>query len=137
MPKVLLVEDYPILRDLFSGVLKQEHECCAVSSAEEAIRLLEKRDFNLIIVDILLPNMDGVGLLKFLRQKYPALPVIMMSGGNARFRPEDFIRLGAISYLEKPFSLSDLTDSVRRALSNSHSRIRTLEFALLDGHTTL
>lgn len=116
MPRVLLVEDYLVLRDLFSYIINQEHECYAVNSAEAAIEALEKRDFNVIIVDVLLPKMNGVELLKFVRQKYPDLPVIMMSGGNARFRPEDFILLGAISYLEKPFPLSDLIDSVKRAL---------------------
>ncbi|HEX8163552.1 MAG TPA: response regulator [Pyrinomonadaceae bacterium] len=118
MSAVLLVEDYEVLRDLFSGILKQKHECWAVNSAEEAIELLNKRDFNVIIVDVLLPKMNGVELLKFVRQKYPALPVIMMSGGNASLRPEDFKRLGAICYLEKPFPLSDLMDSVKRALSS-------------------
>lgn len=117
MTAVLLVEDYEVLRDLFSGIIKQEHECCAVNTAEEAIELLDKRDFNVIIVDISLPKMNGVELLKFVRQKYPALPVIVMSGGNASLRPEDFKGLGAISYLEKPFPLSDLIDSVKRALA--------------------
>jgi two-component system, response regulator FlrC len=113
---VLLVEDYEVLRDLFCGILKQEHECCAVTSAEEAMVLLDKRDFNVIILDITLPKMNGVDLLKYVRQKYPALPVIMMSGGNASLHPEDLKRLGAICYLEKPFPLCDLIDSVKRAL---------------------
>ncbi len=117
MPNILLVEDYPILRDLFSRILKQEHECCAVKSAEEAIELLDKREFNVIIVDISLPKMNGIELLKYVRQKYSALPVIMMSGGNASLRPEDFKRLGAICYLEKPFPLCNLMDSVKRALA--------------------
>ncbi len=117
MTAVLLVEDYEVLRDLFSRILIQEHECCAVNTAEEAIELLNKRDFNVIIVDISLPKMNGIELLKYVRQKYPALPVIMMSGGNACLRPEDFKRLGAICYLEKPFPLCDLIDSVKRALA--------------------
>jgi DNA-binding NtrC family response regulator len=117
MTAVLLVEDYEVLRDLFARILKQEHECCAVNSAEEAMELLSRRDFNVIIADISLPKMNGVELLKYVRRKYPALPVIMMSGGNASLRPEDFKRLGAICYLEKPFPLGDLIDSVKRALS--------------------
>lgn len=121
MTAVLLVEDYEVLRDLFYGILKQEHECCAVNSAEEAIELLHNRDFNIMIVDISLPGMNGVDLLKYVRQKYPALPVIMMSGGNASLRPEDIERWGAICYLEKPFPLCDLLDSVKRALT-LHSR---------------
>jgi DNA-binding NtrC family response regulator len=88
-----------------------------VNSAEEGIELLEQRDFNVIIVDVSLPKMSGVDLLKYVRHRYPALPVIMMSGGNARLRPEDFKRLGALTYLKKPFPLCDLMDSVKRALS--------------------
>ena len=117
MSAVLLVEDYEVLRDLFSRILRQEHECCAVGSAEEAIELLEQRDFNVIIVDVTLPKMNGVELLKYLHQKYPSVPVIMMSGGNASLRPEDFKELGALSYLEKPFPLCNLMDLVKRALS--------------------
>lgn len=114
--KILLVEDYPALRELFSAILKREHECCAVGSAEEAVELLKERDFNLIIVDLILPRMSGVELLKFVRRNHPALPVVMMSGGNARFHPEDFVRLGAIGYLEKPFHLQDLINLIERAI---------------------
>ncbi len=117
MTAVLLVEDYKVLRDLFSMILKQEHECCAVNSAEKAIKLIDRRDFNVIIVDVKLPKMSGVELLKYVHHRYPALSVIMMSGGNASLRPEDFKQLGAIAYLEKPFPLCDLIDSVNRALS--------------------
>lgn len=116
--KILLVEDYPALRELFSAILKREHECCAVGSAEEAIELLNERDFNLVIVDLILPRMSGVELLKFVRRNHPALPVVMMSGGSARFCPEDFVRLGAIGFLEKPFRLHDLIASIECAISD-------------------
>jgi CheY-like chemotaxis protein len=79
--KILVVDDEPSVREMFSDLLKKED--CAVtvlSNAEEALQLLEKECFDAVLMDIKLPGMSGMEALKKIKDNNPSLPVIMITG---------------------------------------------------------
>jgi len=79
--KILVVDDEAPVRDLFGDLFKKE-DCLPVScgSGEEALAILEKETFDVVLLDIKLPGMNGLDVLKEIRQKYPKLPVVMITG---------------------------------------------------------
>ncbi|MCX5710457.1 MAG: response regulator [Candidatus Omnitrophica bacterium] len=79
--KILVVDDEASVRDLFAELLKKE-DCAvtSVSSAEDALNLVEKESFDAVLMDIKLPGMSGMEALKKMKDKFPLLPVIMITG---------------------------------------------------------
>jgi DNA-binding NtrC family response regulator len=112
---VLVIEDMPIMRDMLCDMLC-ERWCVGVRSAEEGLELLGRQTFDLLITDIKLPGMSGIDLLRFLKSALPMLPVIVITGGHEELREADFLDMGAIAYLEKPFTVDEFERAVGEAL---------------------
>lgn len=115
---VLLVEDDPPLRKLVSGYLKLlDLEVFEAPDGRKAMEALKERPFELIVLDLMLPESSGYDVLEFLRSSgITQTPVLMMS---ARSLPEDRAQaeeLGARLYLIKPFTRADFTKAVRSVL---------------------
>lgn len=119
MAKILVVDDDQGLRVLTVTILKQAgHEVNFVASAEQVFQVYKDRlgIFDLVITDFNLPIMDGVSLLRRLREEYPTMPAILMTGNE----PEARVKMQAfnldVPILAKPFELSELAKSVQTAL---------------------
>lgn len=116
---VLIIDDDAGVRDVCTTMLHvlgyQAHE---VRSGEQAIAALD-RDANveLVLLDLQMPEMDGGEVLRALKQKHPALRVLMMSG-RARDDLQRYLHSGAHAVLKKPFGLAELDESVGTALSH-------------------
>jgi DNA-binding NtrC family response regulator len=115
MPRILIVEDEPVVRDLLCEVLAQSYECVAVASAEEGLKLLAESDFDVVITDVKLPGMSGGEFLAAVRGRAPGLPLIVISGGYGGDASK-FIEAGAFGYLLKPFRFEEVEELVRRAI---------------------
>jgi CheY-like chemotaxis protein len=90
-------------------------------SGKPALRLLEHREVDLILVDLLMPDMDGLELIPRLRKTRPSSKIIAISGGIGQWDYLDASRyLGAHATLKKPFSLQELFDAVTGQLKSSH-----------------
>jgi DNA-binding response OmpR family regulator len=89
-----------------------------VGSAEEGIRKVAEDDFDAVILDLALPGMSGLELLKLLRKSRPKLPVIIISGSTRLVDEEIVGRLGAYACLEKPFGCELLIDLIKRAVTS-------------------
>ena len=113
---VLVIEDMPIIRDMLCDMLYGERWCVGVRSAEEGLELLGRQTFDLLITDIKLPGMSGADLLRFLKSALPMLPVIIITGGHEELREVDFLDMGAVAYLEKPFTVDEFERAVGEAL---------------------
>lgn len=113
---VLVIEDMPVMRDMLCDMLYGERWCVGVRSAEEGLELLGRQTFDLVITDIKLPGMSGADLLRFLRGALPMLPVIVITGGHEELSEADFLDMGAIAYLQKPFMLDEIERAVEEAL---------------------
>jgi signal transduction histidine kinase len=114
--RVLIVDDEPVVRKLFLDCLSARYDCSEASSVNEALALLKKTEFSLVISDVIMPGLSGTELLRKIIENYPYTAVIMVSGVDRPQRALDAIRLGAFDYLIKPCDLDVLELTVERAL---------------------
>jgi CheY-like chemotaxis protein len=111
--RVLLVEDNPDLLDLTLMMLEElGHEATGVVSAEEALALLEKEPYAMLVTDVTLPKMSGIELVGRVRARYPQMPVVVASGYG---RSSDLDGVD-VRYLKKPYQLMDLHKVVEEGL---------------------
>lgn len=113
--QVLLVEDDRALREaLADTLLLGGHAFRAVECAEDALVALAEESFSMVISDVNMPGMDGHQLLGQIRNRYPQLPVLLMTAYGAVERAVEAMRQGAADYLVKPFEPRTLLDLVDR-----------------------
>ena len=113
--KVLLVEDDRALREALADTLcLGGHDYRAVDCAEAALVALTEESFGLVVSDVNMPGMDGHQLLAQIRNRYPQLPVLLMTAFGAVERAVDAIRQGAADYLVKPFEPRTLLELVAK-----------------------
>ena len=120
-PSILVVDDEPDIRQLVFEILEDEGYLVAMAeNAAEARDLKKKQQPDLILLDIWMPDMDGITLLKeWASENGPLCPVVMMSGHGTVETAVEATRLGAYDFLEKPLSLAKLLLIVERALEVS------------------
>jgi HD-like signal output (HDOD) protein/CheY-like chemotaxis protein len=118
MSKILIVDDEVFVRELLAAVLQKEgYHTCTASSGREAILLAANRTPDVIVLDITLPQIDGLQVLRVLRRhpKLQRIPVLLLAAQADRRHIQEAQNLGANGYLLKSaFSVSDLLDRVRR-----------------------
>ena len=114
--KVLLVDDEKdFLEVMAERMTARGIEVSTASSAAEAIRLAEKESFDAIIVDLMMPDMDGIEALKLLKKKKPETQVILLTGHATLEKGIEAMKLGAVDFLEKPADMNQLTKKIKKA----------------------
>ncbi|MBI5212137.1 MAG: response regulator [Nitrospirae bacterium] len=109
--KVLVIDDDEAVRRLLSDVLGlHEFVVCAVHNGLFALHILEKEDFDIIITDYSMPEIDGVALTKIMRSRCPKSFII---GISADCDERDFLNAGANVFLRKPFYLHDMLSMIQ------------------------
>src|SRR5918995_2393232 len=122
-PSVLIVDDEAGVRSALSGVLRDEgYAVDAVESGEACLDRVARAPYDVIILDIWLPGMDGLATLARLRERRVDAPVVMISGHGNIESAVRAIKMGAFDFVEKPLSLEKTVLVIRNAL-----RQRTLE----------
>ena len=118
MSKILVVDDEVGIRELLSEILGEEgHEVTVAENATVARSLFMKNRPELVLLDIWMPDIDGVSLLKeWASSGLMSMPVIMMSGHGTIDTAVEATRIGAYSFLEKPVALQKLLSTVSAAL---------------------
>jgi DNA-binding NtrC family response regulator len=118
MAQILVVDDEVGIRELLSEILADEgHQVLAAESAAEARRLRERARPDLVLLDIWMPDTDGISLLKeWAASGQLTMPVVMMSGHGTIETAVEATRIGALDFLEKPIALQRLLGTVKRAL---------------------
>ncbi len=121
--KILVVEDSRITRDLIVSTLEEmeelsEYEIIEAENGFEALKLLPRNKFSLILTDINMPDINGLELVKFIKgnQLYKGIPLIIISTEGSKRDREKGLALGADSYLVKPFNPEDLQELVKKFL---------------------
>ncbi|AQS38902.1 two component, sigma54 specific, transcriptional regulator, Fis family [Shewanella psychrophila] len=115
--KLLLVEDDHSLREaLLDTLLLAQYECVDVCSAEDAIIKLKIESFDLVISDVQMEGIGGIGLLNYLQQNQAQVPVLLMTAYATIDNAVNAIKLGAVDYLAKPFAPEVLLNQVSRYL---------------------
>ena len=117
--RVLVIDDDPGIRDYLETLAsRQGYDVTAAGDGEEALATLDQSRPDIITLDAVLPGMDGLEILRHLKQRMPETPVIMLSGhGQARTIVEA-MKLGASDFLRKPFEAEELELAFQKALEN-------------------
>ena len=117
--RLLIIDDNKeILTALTDFLSKRKYDVVAASDGLDGLKLLEtvKQGFDLVITDLVMPNISGVGLISIIKKKFPELPVIAITGWGEH--PEALAtEAQANRVLEKPFDLSELDAVIRELLS--------------------
>ena len=124
MARILVVDDDELVRRTITLTLQRAgHEAAEAANGEQALALLEKGSGprpDLVISDLIMPEIDGIGLILALRKKFPHIKVVAISGG-ARINADDYLRmtksLGAHATLPKPFTPDQLLAAVAAAMN--------------------
>ena len=116
--RILIVDDEAGIRLSLKGILEEDegHIVLESETAEDALELIAKELPDLIFLDIWLPGMDGMDAMVRIKESYPALPVIMISGHGNIETAVSAIRAGAHDFIEKPLSLEKIVLAVNRTL---------------------
>jgi DNA-binding NtrC family response regulator len=116
--RILVVDDEDALRMVLSSELEGEgYKVASASDGAEAIDILKKDEFDLILLDIKMPNVDGFEVLKFVKETHPNTKVIMLTGFADLKNAIESKKLGAEDFVSKPYDLVDLLTTVERVLS--------------------
>ena len=115
-PRILLVDDEQPIQDLLSFPLRKDgYEVIQVTDGLEAIRRFGEQVFDLVVLDVMLPGMDGLEVCRWLRAR-SAVPIIMLTAKSDEIDTVVGLELGADDYITKPFSVREFRSRVRAAL---------------------
>jgi two-component system cell cycle response regulator CpdR len=111
--RILVVDDEPWSLEFVCDFLRKEgYEVTQAKDGAEAIELIERSQFDLVLSDVRMPHLDGVTLVRYVRSRTPTLPIILMTGVASDLTP----KLYNVPCLSKPFSLADLRSNIERLL---------------------
>ncbi|NVK21658.1 MAG: response regulator [Kangiellaceae bacterium] len=146
--KILIVDDDSSIRWVLSRALQNaDFKVIASDNAQAALQLVKNEQPQLVISDIQMSGMDGIELLKTLKQKYPDIPVIMITAYADTEIGSQSHDLGAFDYLPKPFDLNHVVQMCKRAIQGQHNSEqlpawqlqlhKTIESEYHQGHTAV
>lgn len=119
--RILVVDDESTVREIIASMLASEYECRQASDGLEALAVLDSgEDIALILADLVMPNLDGFGLLEHVNKKHPKIPVVMVTAVHDIQCCLRALRGGAYEYFLKPFSREQLLGMVRWAIERKH-----------------
>lgn len=123
--RILCVDDESTITDFVSYALQKEgFEADVAANGEDALEMAEKKDYDLFILDIMLPGMDGYELCRRLRSKTSA-PVLFLSARDTELDKVVGLEIGGDDYLSKPFGLRELIARVRALLRRGSGQMET------------
>lgn len=122
MARVLVIDDQEPIRRIVRRALEHDgHEVLDASDGEMGMQMLARHSADVVISDIFMPGQDGILTLRQIRKQYPAVKVIMISGGDSTGMLDlrrDAELLGAVKSLQKPFTAREIVDLVRGVLDS-------------------
>ena len=114
--RVLLVDDEPEFIEPTAARLERRQMVCERAlSGERALEVLAEQKFDCAVIDVKMPGMDGLELLRRVRRGYPDMAAILLTGHASVELGVEGMELGAFEYLLKPIEIDDLVDTIRRA----------------------
>lgn len=120
-PVVLVVDDDAGVREALHLILDEDYEVADAADGGEAVNAVRTRPVDLVLLDILLPEVDGIETLKELKALAPAIPVIMLTGVRTIRTTVAAMKLGAVDYVTKPFQEEELLGLIRGAIAPERS----------------
>jgi DNA-binding NtrC family response regulator len=116
-PHILLIDDEAIALSNLSHVLEREgYTVTACKDGESGLAAMRNTEFDLVLTDLRMPGIDGMDVLRHIRESTPDVPVIMITGHATLDSAVDAMKAGAYHYIAKPFRLDEAREVVRSAL---------------------
>jgi DNA-binding NtrC family response regulator len=116
MRKILIVDDDRVVLSSCKRILESEGYAVSLTpSVKEALEILEQKNFDLLLVDVIMPEYDGMYLIGNVRENLPQLPILVMSGYPTPETISSGMRMGATHFIAKPFTPDELIKAVRKA----------------------
>lgn len=123
MPSVLVVDDLRAIHEMLEAILSPAGNVCAFcANGEAALRTYKDSRYDVVLADINMEPMNGLTLLRELKAYDPHAIVIMMTGYGSSQNARDSLYEGAFDYMEKPFRISELNATLRRAFALAKTR---------------
>lgn len=117
--RVLVVDDDDEMRNLLRRSLEFDgHHVTERDRGTQVLRTLREETFDLVILDNRMPGLNGLDILPVLHREFPQVPVLLVTAFGGRQVASSALRLGAASYLEKPFRLGQLRDAIAGLIPN-------------------
>lgn len=113
---VLIVDDEEVIRDFLYEVFSDDYDVSLASDGSIAIEKIKENKYDLIITDLMMPNMTGEEVVKFVNENVPNTKVIVISGFSSLHTVSQSINNGACAFLSKPFSIKEVQQTVINAL---------------------
>ncbi len=116
-PKIIIVDDNDLIRTLLRGILRAE-DWDIIGEARNgtaALELIEKRKPDIVLLDVLMPEMDGLETLQNIKQQYPEIIVVMITGSPSKDNVKESIEGGASGFIVKPFNSAKVLETLKRA----------------------
>src|ERR1700741_2822281 len=128
--RILVVDDEDPIREIVASMLGTAgYACKQAGSGMEALAVLTSgEDFDLMLSDLMMANLDGIGLLERTKERFPDMPVVMVTAVHDISIALGAIRNGAYDYLLKPFEREQLLNTVRRALENRRLKLENRKY---------
>ena len=115
--KILVIDDEPVVLNSCRKVLEEDgFDVYLVPSADEALKAMKKEGFDLLLVDVKMPKHDGIYLMQKVKEKWPDVPIIVMSGYPTPDTITDGAKMGADAFIAKPFTPDELLETIRQVI---------------------
>jgi DNA-binding NtrC family response regulator len=122
---VLVVDDEEVVRQSHLRVLGNAHcRVEAVGDGEQALKAMERQPFDLVLLDLRMPGVDGMSLLRTMKRRWPESEVIVITGYPSVDTAKESIRLGAHDYLAKPLAPGEVIEAANSAMNQKHWALR-------------
>jgi DNA-binding NarL/FixJ family response regulator len=134
--KLLVADDHAILRDGIVSLLQSTKEFAVTGTAAngyEVLELISKHDFDVCLLDINMPGLDGIETAKLVKQRNPAIKIIMLTTYNDREIISELVHIGVAGYLLKNSDKQELTDAVLKVMKGRHYFSEEVENIILAG----
>ena len=123
--KVLMVDDEVVFCENMAKLLNTRgYQAKAVNEGEEAIRVLQKDLYDVVVLDLKMPGMNGIDILKKLKELNVPSQVIMLTGHGCVDSAMEAVKLGAYDYLPKPCEIDELSEMIDNSQKNKNSKKR-------------
>lgn len=121
---ILVVDDEFGPRESLRMILKPLYEVYTASDGQEALRVISERDIDVVTLDLNMPGLSGIEVLKEIKKLRPEAEVIVITGYGSLGNASEAIRLGAGNFISKPFNVSEIISAVVRAIERRRYNLR-------------